>query len=451
MNSNYFITNARVVNQGKTEWRQVLVLNGMIDHVFRQERLSLHYLQDNNIQKIDAKGMYLIPGVIDDQVHFREPGLTHKGDIQSESKAAVAGGVTSFLEMPNTIPQTTTIELLEEKYQLAAEKSYANYGFYLGATNDNIEELKKFNPKKYPGIKLFLGASTGNMLVNKQEVLEKIFALRFLIAIHSEDEEIIQKNIATYRAQYGEDVPMSCHPLIRSEEACVVSTQRAVDLAKKLRTRLHVLHLSTAAEAKMLFQDIPLHKKKITSEVCVQHLLFSDKDYETLGSKIKWNPAIKTEEDRKILMEYVHALDIDMIASDHAPHTWDEKSQSYFKCPSGGPMVQHTLIAMFNREAERKLPLPDLVQLMCHNPAICFNIKKRGFIKAGYHADLVLIDPEGETTVTKESILSKCGWSPLEGRTFKGRIEKTFVNGEIVFNGKQVNDKRFAQRLTFNA
>jgi len=449
MNSSYYITNARVVNEGRTQYHHVLILNGKIDHVFRQDRINLYYLEDNNIPKIDAKGMYLIPGVIDDQVHFREPGLTHKGDIQSESKAAVAGGVTSYLEMPNTNPQTTTIDLLEEKYQLAAEKSYANYGFYLGATNDNIEELKKFDRKKYPGIKVFLGASTGNMLVNKPEILEEIFALRFLIAIHSEDEDIIQKNIASFRAQYGEDVPMQCHPLIRSEEACVVSTQRAIELAKKLHTRLHVLHLSTAKELQMLYKKIPSQKRKITTEVCVQHLLFNDTDYESLGSKIKWNPAIKTEEDRKALMDAVHDLAIDMIASDHAPHTWEEKNQSYFKSPSGGPMVQHTLIAMFNRAAERKMSVPDLVQLMCHNPAICFNIEKRGFIKAGYHADLVLIDPEAETTITKESILSKCGWSPLEGKTFKGRIEKTFVNGEIVFDGNKVSEQRHAQRLTF--
>ena len=451
MKTNYIIENAEIVNENKCFIGNVLLIDGMIHDILQHEEVSKTFLKENKIQRINALGKILIPGVIDDQVHFREPGLTQKGDMQSESRAAVAGGVTSFMEMPNTIPQTTTIDLLEEKYQLAAEKSYANYSFYLGATNDNMEELRKFDPRKYPGIKVFLGSSTGNMLVNQEAILEQIFSLPFLIAIHSEDEEIIQRNMALFREKYGENVPFWCHPLIRSAEACSISTARAIDLAKRLNTRLHVLHISTDDEVKLFSKKFPLAKKMITSEVCVQHLRFTDADYQRLGTKLKWNPAIKSSEDNLSLLNGVQSKTIDIIASDHAPHRWEEKQLSYFKAPSGGPMVQHGLLSMVDWYLRNKFSIYDIVNLMCHNPAVCFKVKKRGFIRKNYHADLVLLDTEGKTKVDKSSILSKCGWSVFEGQTFNGKIATTFVNGQIAYNGKRVSEERWGERLAFNS
>ncbi|MEI6124406.1 MAG: dihydroorotase [Bacteroidota bacterium] len=450
MKSNYLIENATIVNENNLFTGCVLILNGLIHDIMPQNNLSETFIQHHNITCINAYGKILIPGLIDDQVHFREPGLTHKGDIESESSAAVAGGITSYMEMPNTVANTTTIELLEEKYSLAAQKSRANYSFYLGATNDNIQEINKFDPLNNCGIKIFLGASTGNMLVNNTQALERIFSTPFLIAIHSEDETIIQRNTAIYREKYGENVPISCHPLIRSEEACFVSTERAVSLAKKLNTRLHVLHVSTAKELDLFKNDITLQEKRITSEVCVHHLWFNDSAYETHGTKVKWNPAIKTENDRKALFNAILNGTIDIIATDHAPHTWDEKQQTYFKAPSGGPLVQHSLLAMIEFYHNQKISLEKIVDLMCHKPAVCFKVAIRGFIRKNYFADLVLIDLEKETKVDNASLLYKCKWSPFEGQTFNSKIDCTFVNGQIAYDGFQVQDEVRGKRLAFN-
>jgi dihydroorotase len=449
MKSNYFIQNATIVNEGKLYKGSVLVIDGLIHDIFTDNNMSENFLQENNIECIDASGLILIPGIIDDQVHFREPGLTHKGCIESESKAAVAGGITSFMEMPNTIPNTVTNELLEEKYLLAANSSRANYSFYLGATNDNIGEIRKFDPDKNPGIKVFLGASTGNMLVNNPDSLQKIFATPFLIAIHSEDETIIQRNAQLFREQYGENVPIECHPLIRSEESCYVSTLRAYNLAVKNNTRLHILHLSTAKELELLRSDLPLQKKRITSEVCVHHLWFNDSDYNIKGSNIKWNPAIKTETDRKALFQAVLDGTIDIIATDHAPHTKEEKQQNYFKAPSGGPLVQHSLVAMLEFVHNGKIALEKVVDLMCHKPAICFNVMKRGFIRKNYFADLVLIDMHGKSFVDDSSLLYKCKWSPFDGYTFRSKVIYTFVNGKIACHDNDVTNDIRGMRLEF--
>jgi dihydroorotase len=442
----YLIKNAKIVNEGVVFEGDVLVENDLIVEV--AESISL---KSSDCMIIDAEGNYLLPGVIDDQVHFREPGLTHKGDIESESRAAVAGGITSYIEQPNTVPNAVTQEILEEKYKIAAEKSFANYSFMMGATNDNLEEVLKTNPKNVAGIKIFLGSSTGNMLVDNEVVLEKIFSCTsMLIAVHCEDEMTIKNNLEKYKEEYGEDVPVTAHHLIRSEEACYISSSKAVALAKKTGARLHVFHLSTAKEMELFTNKIPLEDKKITAEVCVHHLWFTNEDYATKGNLIKWNPAVKTENDRKVLWEALNDGRIDVIATDHAPHTLDEKKQKYLQAPSGGPLVQHALVAMFEAYHQGKITVEKIVEKMCHNPAKIFKIEKRGFIKEGYYADLVIINAGLPWSVKKENILSKCGWSPFEGFTFKSRITHTFVNGKLVYSGFKVKDIRAGQRMLFN-
>ncbi|MDR6845406.1 dihydroorotase [Flavobacterium granuli] len=442
----YLIKNAKIVNEGVIFEGDVLVENDLIVEV--AENISL---KSSNCMIIDAEGNYLLPGVIDDQVHFREPGLTHKGDIESESKAAVAGGITSYIEQPNTVPNAVTQEILEEKYQIAAEKSFANYSFMMGATNDNLEEVLKTNPKNVAGIKIFLGSSTGNMLVDNEAVLEKIFTCTsMLIAVHCEDEMTIKNNLEKYKEEFGEDVPVTAHHLIRSEDACYISSSKAVALAKKTGARLHVFHLSTAKEMELFSNKIPLEEKKITAEVCVHHLWFTNDDYATKGNLIKWNPAVKTENDRKVLWEALNDGRIDVIATDHAPHTLDEKKQKYLQAPSGGPLVQHALVAMFEAHHQGKISVEKIVEKMCHNPAKIFKIEKRGFVKEGYFADLVIINAGLPWSVKKENILSKCGWSPFEKFTFKSRITHTFVNGKLVYSGFKVKDIRAGQRLSFD-
>jgi dihydroorotase len=447
------IKDAKVVNEGKImKDTSILIRNGHIEKIFRDEVPASVLAQ---AEVIDASGKFLLPGIIDDQVHFREPGLTHKGDIYSESKAAVAGGITSYMEMPNTNPQSTTQELLEQKYARAAEVSLANYSFYIGATNDNLDELLKTDPSKVCGIKVFMGSSTGNMLVDNPETLSALFSKsKMLIAAHCEDEQIIQANIAAAREKFGEEVPMSEHPKIRDARACFSSSSKAVELAKKYGTRLHVLHLSTAGEI-ALFEPGPVKNKKITGEVCVHHLWFSDADYEKLGASIKWNPSIKSASDRQGLIKALNDNRIDVIATDHAPHTIEEKSNSYFKAPSGGPLVQHSLIAMLEMFRNGKISIEKVIEKMCHAPADLFGIEKRGYIRKGYKADLVLVDT-GRWTVSKENILSKCGWSPFEGESFYYYVSHTFVNGKLVYENNDPNKKGIfneetkGERLAFN-
>jgi dihydroorotase len=442
----YLIKNAKIVNEGVVFEGDVLIENDLIVEV--SDSISL---KSSDCMIIDAEGSYLMPGVIDDQVHFREPGLTHKGDIESESRAAVAGGITSYIEQPNTVPNAVTQEILEEKYQIASEKSFANYSFMMGATNDNLEEVLKTNPKNVAGIKIFLGSSTGNMLVDDEAVLEKIFSCTsMLIAVHCEDETTIKNNLEKFKEEYGEDIPVTAHHLIRSEEACYISSSKAVALAKKTGARLHVFHLSTAKEMELFTNKIPLEDKKITAEVCLHHLWFTNDDYATKGNFIKWNPAVKTAKDRDALWEALNDGRIDVIATDHAPHTLDEKKQKYLQAPSGGPLVQHALVAMFEAHHQGKITIEKIVEKMCHNPAKLFKIEKRGFIKVGYFADLVIINSGLPWSVKKENILSKCGWSPFEGFTFKSRVTHTFVNGKLVYSGFKVKDIRAGQRMLFN-
>ena len=440
------IKNAKIVNEGSIFEGDVLIENDLIVEV--ADSISL---KTSDCKVIDAEGSYLIPGAIDDQVHFREPGLTHKGDIESESRAAVAGGITSFIEQPNTVPNAVTQEILEDKYQIAAKKSFANYSFMMGATNDNLEEVLKTNPKNVAGIKIFLGSSTGNMLVDNEATLEKIFSSTpMLIAVHCEDETTIQNNLAAFKEQYGDDVPVTAHHLIRSAEACYISSSKAVALAKKTGARLHIFHLSTAKEMELFTNKIPLEDKKITAEVCVHHLWFTDEDYKTKGNFIKWNPAVKTAEDRAELWKALNDGRIDVIATDHAPHTKEEKMQSYLNAPSGGPLVQHAVVAMFEAHHQGKISVEKIVEKMCHNPAKIFKIEKRGFVKEGYFADLVIVNPSLPWSVKPENILAKCGWSPFENYTFKSRITHTFVNGELVYNNFKVKDIRNGKRLLFD-
>jgi dihydroorotase len=444
--STVLIKNAKIVNEGTIFEGDVLIENEFITEI--AESISP---KSSNCKIIDAEGNYLIPGAIDDQVHFREPGLTHKGDIASESAAAVAGGITSFIEQPNTIPNAVTQELLEEKYQIAAEKSYANYSFMMGGTNDNLEEILKTNPRNVAGIKLFLGSSTGNMLVDDEETLEEIFSsTKMLIAVHCEDEATIRTNTERYKIQFGEDIPVEFHHLIRSAEACYLSSSKAVALAKKTGARLHIFHLSTAKEMELFTNKIPLEEKQITAEVCVHHLWFSNEDYKTKGNFIKWNPAVKTPEDRTALWEALLDDRIDVIATDHAPHTLEEKKQPYLKAPSGGPLVQHAVVAMFEAHHQGKISVEKIVEKMCHNPAKIFKIEKRGFVKEGFYADLAIVNPSSPWNVKKENILAKCGWSPFEGYNFKSRITHTFVNGELVYQNFKVKDVRVGKRLLFN-
>jgi dihydroorotase len=439
------IKNATIVNENKTFKGDVLIENEII------KQISSEIKAEENMDVIDAEGSFLIPGFIDDQVHFREPGLTHKASIATESRAAVAGGITTFIEMPNTVPQATTQELLEDKFKIAANDSYANYSFMFGGTNDNLEELLKTDPKKVAGIKLFLGSSTGNMLVDNEAVLEKIFSsTKMIISVHCEDEATIRKNTAEFKEKYGEDIPMKYHPIIRSEEACYLSSSKAIDLAKKTGARLHVFHLSTAKETTLFRNDIPLEEKQITAEVCVHHLWFSEKDYDKKGTHIKWNPAVKTETDRLGLWEALLDDRIDVIATDHAPHTLEEKDNKYLNAPSGGPLVQHAVIALLEKVKEGVIPIEKLVEKMSHNPAKLFQIEKRGFIKEGFYADLVLIDTHKPQTVSKETLLYKCGWSPFEGTTFSSTITHTFINGNLLYNKGVFNDEIKGKRITFN-
>jgi dihydroorotase len=439
------IKNAKIVNEGTIFEGDVLIEDKFIKEI--AEKISP---KSSDVQIIDAEGSFLIPGAIDDQVHFREPGLTHKGTIETESRAAVAGGITSFIEQPNTVPNAVTQELLEQKYQRAAETSYANYSFMMGGTNDNLEEVLKTNPRNVAGIKLFLGSSTGNMLVDDEAVLEKIFSsTKMLIAAHCEDEATIRTNLEKYKEEYGDDIPVKFHPLIRSAEACYISSSRAIELAKKTGARLHVFHVSTAIETDLFTNKIPLEDKMITAEVCVHHLWFSDADYEKKGALIKWNPAVKTAEDRQALWNALLDDRIDVVATDHAPHTLDEKKNPYTSSPSGGPLVQHAVVAMFEAYHQKKISVEKIVEKMAHNPAKIFKIEKRGFIKEGYYADLAIVNPGLPWNVKKENILYKCGWSPFEGVNFKSRITHTFVNGSLVYTNFKVKDIRCGERLLF--
>lgn len=441
------IKNARVVNEGKIKEADVFIENGVIAEI--GESISP---KSPDVNIYDAEGTYLLPGLIDDQVHFREPGLTHKDTIETGSKAAVAGGITSFFEMPNTLPQTTTVELLEEKFQMAAESSYANYSFMFGGTNDNLEEILKVDPKKTAALKLFLGSSTGNMLVDDEKVLEEIFSKSpLLIAVHCEDEKTIQENLQEAIERYGEDIPMELHPKIRSEEACYLSSSKAVALAKKTGARLHVFHLSTAKEIGLFSNKKSLKDKKITAEVCIHHLWFNDSDYAKKGTLIKWNPAVKTKKDQEALLQGLLDGHIDVLATDHAPHTKEEKKNKYTKAPSGGPLVQHALPAMLQFHHQGKISLEKIVEKMCHNPAILYQIKDRGYIRVGYKADLVLVDLNAPWAVQPDNIVYKCGWSPFEGVTFKSRVTHTFVNGNLVYkNFKHQPFSKVAERIEFD-
>lgn len=450
MSNPFYIHNARIVNENKQFSGGIFVQNGIISEILQGIAPADFPLPADTIV-IDAQQKFLLPGVIDDHVHFREPGLTVKGDLHSETRAAVAGGVTSFMDMPNTIPNATTLKILEEKFELASQKALANYSFFLGATHDNIKEIEKADPSRICGLKVFLGSSTGNMLVDKPEALQRIFAKSpLLITVHAEDESIVQQNLKELRDTYGENIPMAAHPLIRSGEACFVSSQKAVNLAKKNNARLHLLHLSTEKELELLRNDIPLAEKKITAETCVHHLWFDDRDYQDLGSNIKWNPAIKTSGDREGLMNGLLNNKIDLIATDHAPHLLREKENQYSDCPSGAPLIQHSLVAMFGFYHMGKISPEKIVEKMCHGPAILYRINNRGFIRKGYFADLTLVDPDDPWVVEKENILYKCGWSPFEGVTFRSRITHTWVNGNLVFDQGRFNETLNGQRLTFN-
>jgi len=439
----FLIKNASIVNEGKIFEGDVLT-NGE-----RIEKID-HSISSPNATVIDASGKYLMPGAIDDQVHFREPGLTHKADIHSEARAAVAGGVTSYMEMPNTIPNTLTQQLLEEKYSIAERNSLANFSFFMGASNDNIDEVLRTDSSKVCGIKIFMGSSTGNMLVDNERTLENIFSRSpMLIATHCEDEATIRKNMEIFRDKYGEEVPVKFHPVIRSEEACYLSSSLAVSLAKKYNTRLHILHISTAKELSLFRNDIPLKEKRITAEACIHHLWFSDVDYSTLGNLIKWNPAVKTAHDREEIMKAVLDNRIDVIATDHAPHTLEEKKQSYFKAPSGGPLVQHSLTAMLELAGRKKITLEKVAGKMSHDVADCFGIVDRGYVREGYYADLVLVDLQKPWTVSKDNILYKCGWSPFEGTTFNSSVTHTFVNGHLAYCEGKLDESISGKRLMF--
>ncbi|MFD0701015.1 dihydroorotase [Myroides pelagicus] len=443
--TNYLIKNGTIINEGIRVIADLLIENGRI------KKIGVDLNADREVQVIDAKGKLVLPGMIDDQVHFREPGLTHKGDIASESKAAVAGGITSFIEQPNTIPNAVSQEILEQKYQRADEVSFANYSFMMGGTNNNLDEVLKTNPRNVAGIKLFLGSSTGNMLVDDQEVLEKIFSsTSMLIAVHAEDEATIRENMAAHVEKYGDDIPVSCHPAIRSAEACYLSSSKAIELAKKTGARLHVFHVSTAKETELFRNDIPLKDKKITAEVCVHHLWFSDKDYESKGNFIKWNPAVKSAADREGLWKALLDDRIDVIATDHAPHTLEEKSKPYGQAPSGGPLVQHALIALLEAAREGKITVEKIVEKTAHNPATLFQIEKRGYLREGYHADIVIVDPEVDWSVDKSNVLYKCGWSPFEGTNFHSKVIHTFVNGSLVYSNGKLSDTHAGQRLLFD-
>ncbi len=442
--SNYILKNGQIINEGKSFQGDLLIRNGIIERIDKQIENTI------NAKEIDAEGKLILPGCIDDQVHFREPGLTHKANIASESRAAVAGGITSFMEMPNTVPSAVTIEKLEEKYAIASQTSLANYSFYLGTTNSNIEEIKRVNPETICGVKIFMGSSTGDMLVDDPKALEDVF--RFapsIITTHCEDDPMIKENFQKYIKEYGEELPAKFHPLIRSEEACYKSSSYAVSLAKKYYSRLHILHISTAKELELFRNDIPLEEKRITAEACVHHLWFTDKDYETKGNFIKWNPAVKTENDRSRIWQGVLDNRIDVIATDHAPHTLEEKNQLYAKAPSGGPLVQHALLAMLEKSKEGIIPIERVVEKMAHAPALLYRLQNRGFLREGYFADVVMVNPNQRHQVNKSNLLYKCGWSPFEDTTFSNSIERTFINGQIAFENGSIVECGVGSRLSF--
>ncbi len=440
------IKNATVVNEGKAFKADVLIENDIISKIITGDS------EISNVDEIiDASNLFLLPGAIDDQVHFREPGLTHKAEIYTEAKAAVAGGITSFMEMPNTVPNTLTQELLQDKYDRASEVSLANYSFFMGASNENLKEILKTDPKKVCGVKVFMGSSTGNMLVDDKTTLEGIFKeCEMLIATHCEDETMIKQKILAYKAKYGDDIPIQYHPIIRSANACYKSSSMAAELASKYGTRLHILHISTEKELSLFSNKIPLSEKKVTAEACIHHLWFTDADYEAKQSLIKWNPAVKTKLDRDAIIAAVNNNTIDVIATDHAPHTLEEKQSEYTKAPSGGPLVQHALVAMLEYYHQGIFKLEKIVEKMCHHPAILFQIEKRGFIKEGYKADIVLVDLNNPWKVSTDNILYKCKWSPFEGTTFKSKVIKTFVNGNLVYDNGNFNEGTKGERLSFN-
>lgn len=445
--SKTLIENATVVNEGTVEVKDVLIVGESIAAIGRDLRSTP---EAANAEIVDATGQWLFPGCIDDQVHFREPGLTHKGEMATESAAAAAGGITSFMEMPNTVPQALTQDLLQDKYDRAAEVSAVNYSFFMGASNTNLEEVLKTDPKRVCGIKVFMGSSTGNMLVDDRDTLKAIFCeAPTILATHCEDEETIRRNMAAARAQYGEDVPMTQHHLIRSEEACYKSSSLAVELATACNTRLHILHISTARELSLFRNDIPLREKKVTAEACIHHLTFTDADYAEKGSHIKWNPAVKTASDRAAIREALRSGRIDVVATDHAPHTLEEKSGKYFDAPSGGPLVQHALVAMLELVHDGVLALTDVPRLMAHQVAELFDIADRGYVRVGQAADLVLVSPDSPWVVDRAGLRYKCGWSPFEGRTFRSAVQRTWVNGQTVYDGENVY-LGAARRLTFD-
>ena len=441
---NYILKNGVLVNEGRRTEADILVKNGKIQKIGPS-------LKEVGAEIIDVKGSFILPGCIDDQVHFREPGLTHKASIYSESRAAVAGGITSYMEMPNTVPNATTQELLQDKYDIASKNSLANFSFFMGATNDNLEEVLKTDPKRVCGIKVFMGSSTGNMLVDNKETLEGLFSnVSMLIATHCEDEQTIQRNLQDAKEKYGENIPIGQHPVIRNEEACYLSSSLAVSLAKKHNARLHVLHISTAKETALFDADTPLAEKNITAEACVHHLWFTEDDYSTFGTKIKWNPAVKSKSDRDGIWAALLDNRIDVVATDHAPHTLEEKNNNYLNAPSGGPLVQHALLSMFEHAKNGKISIERIVEKMAHNPAILFRVEKRGYLREGYFADLVVVKPEASEIVAKENILYQCQWSPFEGTKFSYSIDKTFVNGSLVYDRGEIIEAGNGKRLSFN-
>jgi dihydroorotase len=442
--STVILKNGTLINEGKKIVADILIRNGIIEKIANTiETNELH-------ETIDAQGLFILPGCIDDQVHFREPGLTHKGTIATEAAAAVAGGITSYMEMPNTVPNALTQNLLQDKYDIAATGSLANYSFFMGASNDNLDEVLRTDAKNVCGVKIFMGSSTGNMLVDSHTTLDHLFSeVPMLIATHCEDEATIQENLRNASAMCGENIPIELHSTIRSAEACYKSSSFAVELAKKYNTRLHILHISTAIECNLFDNSIPLIKKRITAEACVHHLWFSDEDYSTKGNFIKWNPAVKTATDREAIWDALLSDKIDIIATDHAPHTLEEKSKDYLSAPSGGPLVQHALLAMLEKSNEGKISIERVVEKMAHAPAICFQVEKRGFLREGYFADLVLVDPKQKTTVTKQNLLYKCQWSPFEGLTFSNKIVGTYVNGNLVWDGEKICSDTSGKRLSF--
>lgn len=440
----YLIKNGTLVNEGKIEQKDILIDGNAISRIDRD-------ITDENAAVLDAAGKYILPGIIDDQVHFREPGLTHKASIYSESRAAVAGGVTSFMEQPNTKPAALTQELLEEKYQIAAQTSLTNYTFFMGTSNDNYDEVMKTDFSKVGALKIFMGSSTGNMLVDDEHVLNKIFAnIDGIVVTHCEDEDTIKRRTAQYKALFGENIPMNYHPVIRNDEACYISSRLATDLAKKHNTRLHVFHISTAKELSLFRNDIPLKEKRITSEVCVHHLYFEESDYAALGSKIKCNPAIKYKSDKEALLEALLDDRLDVVATDHAPHTLAEKNNTYLHAPSGLPLVQHSLNLMLEFYQQGKISLERIVEKMCHAPADCFRVKNRGYLREGYFADIAILDMDDTWTVSRQNILYKCGWSPLEQHTFKGKVVNTFVNGQLVYDNGNFDESKKGERLLFD-